>query len=63
MVAVNKKLASSKRNLNSGVLLSILKLPTLTSDVARQVIEEWCKHVSWISKLLSFCVTLAFFPC
>ena len=47
MASIKKKVnETTERNLNSGILLSIVKRPRLNSDIARQVVEEWSKHVS-----------------
>ena len=49
MVAINNS-GGRQRNyssFNSGVLLSLLARG-VNLDVARQVIDEWCKHVSLI---------------
>jgi len=51
LAAINRKSrTSTERSLNSGMLLSIVKHRHLNSDVATQVIDEWCKHVSEISE-------------
>jgi len=69
MVAINKKMVNNERNINSGILLSIFKHNYLVSDVARQVIEEWCKHVSCILNTcvsficISFCCVMMLFNC
>jgi len=34
---------------NSGVMLTVVKQRHLKSDVAQEIIQEWCKHVCPIS--------------
>ena len=50
MAAINKRRerGSDYVSFNSGILLSILKHARLNSDIAQQIIHEWCKHVSHI---------------
>lgn len=51
MQAINRRQESSVESLrfNSGVMLSVLNDTRIKSDVARQIIDEWFKHVSQIS--------------
>ena len=50
MASINKRREAgvAYTSFNSGVLLSILKYRRMNSDVAQQIVQEWCKHVSQI---------------